>query len=219
MITTKVSEFLPFKPLPNAAIVAASLKGIPSHWSLTPLQGKKPFRKGWQSEPFIPHQTIADLILKGEEAISKEGKPYRRFWSGFGLRLGEASGGLLTLDVDGISALPILEAMIGDIPQTCGWTSGKAGRQQLLFQVPDELRDSLSGFTRAVVTQWEGLKTADGELLEFRYNRCQSALPPSFHRHSSDKCFSHPMMLRYPLYLLALRNYLKRAEGEGRRSN
>jgi hypothetical protein len=143
MITTKVSEFLPFKPLPNAAIIAASLKEIPSHWSLTPLQGKKPFRKGWQSEPFIPHGKIADLIINGEEAISKEGKPYRRFWSGFGLRLGEASLGLLAVDVDGSSARPILEAMVGVIPQTIGWTSGKAGRRQLLFQVPDNLRDSL----------------------------------------------------------------------------
>ena len=215
-----IPEFLPFKPLPNAAIVAASLKEIPSHWSLTPLQGKKPFRKGWQSEAFIPHETIAELILKGEEAISKEGKPYRRFWSGFGLRLGEASRGLLAIDVDGSSALPILEAMlVGNVPQTVGWTSGKAGRQQLLFQVPDELRDALSGFTRAVITEWEGLKTVEGELLEFRYNRCQSALPPSFHPDTgSYKWLQSPDDVEVaPLPHRLCEIILKLAEGEGQK--
>jgi hypothetical protein len=219
MITTKVSEFLPFKPLPNAAIIAASLKEIPSHWSLTPLQGKKPFRKGWQSEPFIPHGKIADLIINGEEAISKEGKPYRRFWSGFGLRLGEASLGLLAVDVDGSSARPILEAMVGVIPQTIGWTSGKAGRRQLLFQVPDNLRDSLKDFTRAVVTQWGELKTAEGELLEFRYNRCQSALPPSFHPDTGGyKWLQSPNDVEVqslPHQLCEI--ILKLAEGEGQK--
>jgi hypothetical protein len=133
--------------------------------------------------------------------------------------LGEASRGLLAIDVDGASALPILEAMIGDIPQTCGWTSGKVGRQQLLFQVPDELRDALSGFTRAVITEWEGLKTVEGELLEFRYNRCQSALPPSFHPDTGGyKWMTSPNdaeVKGLPHQLCEI--ILKLAEGEGQK--
>jgi hypothetical protein len=75
----------------------------------------------------------------------------------------------------------------GDIPVTAIWTSGKPGRYQILFQVPADIGVNLQNFTRYVVTQWLGLETAKDEsgkpteLLEFRYNRCQSALPPSRH--------------------------------------
>jgi hypothetical protein len=178
-----------FNCVPNAQTIAASVKDIPSHWSLTPLQDKAPKRLDWQTEPFIPHEVIASLITKGEQAVSKRtGKPYPRYWSGYGLRTGDTSGGLLAIDVDGASAQPILEAMSGgDIPKTVSWTSGKPGRYQILFQVPADIGVNLQNFTRYVVTQWLGLETAKdesgkpSELLEFRYNRCQSALPPSRH--------------------------------------
>ncbi|HEY9892153.1 MAG TPA: plasmid replication protein, CyRepA1 family [Candidatus Sericytochromatia bacterium] len=184
-----LTSWQPFNRVPNADEIAAALKDIPGHWSLTPLQNKAPKRLDWQTEPFIPHELIASLIVKGEQSTSKRtGKPYRRYWSGFGLRTGDTSGGLLAIDVDGVSAQPILEAMSsGDIPTSVSWTSGKPGRYQLLFQVPADIRVNLQNFTRYVVTQWLGLETAKdesgkpSELLEFRYNRCQSVLPPSRH--------------------------------------
>lgn len=184
-----LKEWKIFERVPNAEAIAAGLKDIPAHWSLTPLQDKSPRRDNWQTEPFIPHSTIADLILRGDEGISKKtGKPYHRYWSGFGLRTGEASGGLLAIDVDGESAQPLLDAISGgDIPLTPSWSSGKRGRYQLLFQIPDEIRELLKKFNRDVVTEWGNLKTArdtDGkptELLEFRYNGSQSCLPPSRH--------------------------------------
>ena len=183
-----------FDRVPNADEIAAALKDVPCHWSLTPLQDKAPKRPEWQTEPFIPHEVIASLITKGEQVTSKRtGKPYRRYWSGFGLRTGDTSGGLLAIDVDGVSAQPILEAMSGgDLPTTVSWTSGKLGRYQLLFQIPPDIRVNLQNFTRYVVTQWLGLETAKdesgkpSELLEFRYNRCQSALPPSRHPNTGS---------------------------------
>lgn len=181
-------EWKPFKRVPNAKAIAESLKQIPSHWSLTPLQDKSPKRLNWQSEGFIPHATIRDLILNGEAKISKAGNNYTQYWSGYGLRTGEASGGIIAIDVDGESAKPLLEAISGgDIPHTVSWTSSKPGRYQLAFQIPDEVRPLLTDFNRKALTQWENLKTARDkedkpiELLEFRYNRCQSALPPSRH--------------------------------------
>ena len=182
-------EWKIFQATDNAKVIAESIPEIPSHWSLTPLQDKAPKRKDWQTEAFIPHGVIASLIAKGEQATSKRtGETYRRYWSGFGLRTGESSGGLIAIDVDGASAQPILEAMSsGDIPKTISWTSGKPGRYQLLFQIPANIRVNLQNFTRYVVTQWLGLETAKdesgkpSELLEFRYNRCQSVLPPSRH--------------------------------------
>jgi len=178
-----------YQPTYNAKLIAESIHQIPSHWSLTPLQDKAPKRLNWQTEPFIPHEVIASLITKGEQATSKRtGKIYRRYWSGYGLRTGDTSGGLLAIDVDGASAQLILEAISGgNIPVTVSWTSGKPGRYQILFQVPANIRVNLQNFTRYVVTQWQGLETATdesgkpSELLEFRYGRCQSVLPPSRH--------------------------------------
>ncbi|ARV63378.1 hypothetical protein BZZ01_32790 (plasmid) [Nostocales cyanobacterium HT-58-2] len=185
---TKVTKWLPFKRLSNGHEVAEGLKKIPAHWSLTPLQDKRPMRTGWQTEDFIPHEEIARLILDGEKAVSRKGNPYTRYWSGFGVRTGEASGGLLAIDVDGETAEKILLGItVGVIPKTVTWTSGKPGRYQMLFQVPDELRPLLKDFNRKALTEWGELKTARDEkgqpieLLEFRYNRCQSALPPSRH--------------------------------------
>jgi len=177
-----------FERCPNAKAIAEGLKDVPAHWSLTPLQDKSPKRDNWQTEPFIPHSTIAELILHGEQKVSKKGKQYQAYWSGFGLRTGEASGGLLAIDVDGESAQPLLEAIsFHDIPTTVSWTSGKPGRYQLLFLIPDHIREQLKDFNRAVLTEWGELQTArdaEGkptELLEFRYNRSQSCLPPSRH--------------------------------------
>jgi hypothetical protein len=100
MLTPK--EWKIFQATDNAKVIAESIRQIPSHWSLTPLQDKAPKRPDWQTEPFIPHEVIASLITKGEQVVSKRtGKPYRRYWSGYGLRTGEASGGLLAIDVDG----------------------------------------------------------------------------------------------------------------------
>lgn len=182
-------EWKIFERVPNAEAIAAGLKDIPAHWSLTPLQDKSPRRDNWQTEPPIPHDIIAGLIVRGDEGVSKKtGKPYHRYWSGFGLRTGEASGGLLAIDVDGESAQPLLEAIsFHDIPTTVSWTSGKPGRYQLLFQIPDSIREPLKDFNRAVITEWENLKTArdaegkPAELLEFRYSNSQSCLPPSRH--------------------------------------
>jgi hypothetical protein len=66
-------------------------------------------------------------------------------------------------------------------------TSGKPGRYQILFQVPDEIRPLLKNFNRKALTEWGDLKTASDqegkpiEFLEFRYNGVQSVLPPSRH--------------------------------------
>ena len=178
-----MTNWTPFQPLPNADDLAEALSDLPSHWSLTPLWEKRPYREGWQKEPFIPHADIAQILKQGEERISKRtGKPYRAFCSGYGLRLGEVSGGLLAVDVDGSSAEALLNALaVSPLPETVSWTSGKSGRRQLLYQIPESHRNSLQSFRRQTLTQWENYATDAGELLEFRYNQHQSVLPPSFH--------------------------------------
>ncbi|MFL9458894.1 bifunctional DNA primase/polymerase [Tolypothrix bouteillei VB521301_2] len=182
MSTTSIPHWNIFKRVPGAKQIARGLERIPPHWSLTPLQDKQPKRKGWEIEAFIPHEQIADFILNGEKLISQKGNPYTRYWSGFGLRTGELSGGLIAIDIDGPSAQPLLDAISGgDLPKTVSWTSGKIGRSQILFQIPEDYRQALSQFTRVTLTQWDGLKTEGKDLLEFRYNGVQSVLPPSRH--------------------------------------
>ncbi|MEC4816941.1 MAG: bifunctional DNA primase/polymerase [Scytonema sp. PMC 1069.18] len=179
-----------FKRDKRAKQIAQGLERIPAHWSLTPLQDKQPKRNGWEKEAFIPHDQIADFILHGKELISQKGNPYTAFWSGFGLRTGEPSGGLIAIDIDGPSAEPILDAISGgDLPKTVSWTSGKVGRSQILYQIPEQYRQALSEFTRVALTQWDGLKTDGKDLLEFRYNNVQSVLPPSRHPETGSYRF------------------------------
>lgn len=181
-------QWTPFQPVSNANKIAQALATIPSHWSLTPLWEKRPYRHGWQTESFIPHEEIAVILQQGEDRISKRtGQPYCAFCSGYGLRLGEVSGGLLAVDIDGSSAESLLTALADtSLPETVSWTSGKSGRRQLLYQIPDQYREQLQFFRRKTITQWEGITTSPGELLEFRYNQHQSVLPPSFHRDTGQ---------------------------------
>ncbi|NBD32096.1 MAG: hypothetical protein GVY17_03770 [Cyanobacteria bacterium] len=179
-------HWTPFQPVPNAEQLTQALADLPSHWSLTPLWEKRPYREGWQNEAFIPHQEIAKILNQGENRISKRtGNPYHAFCSGYGLRLGDVSGGLLALDIDGSSAEQLLTILAEtSLPETVSWTSGKSGRRQLLYQVPVSYQEKLQSFRRKTITQWGDLTTTPGELLEFRYNQHQSVLPPSFHRET-----------------------------------
>lgn len=94
--------------------------------------------------------------------------------TGLGLRTGKISGGILAVDLDGQSAIDkFTELYGGTLPQTVSFTSGKPGRMQLIFKIPQE--------------QWAGLKnkfvfqTGEGEQIELRWNNHLSVLPPSIH--------------------------------------
>ncbi|MBD2095934.1 bifunctional DNA primase/polymerase [Trichocoleus sp. FACHB-591] len=146
-----------------------ALKTIPSHWALTPLQDKSPKRRGWQTEPSIPRSELTKLLQD-------------EYWTGYGLRTGAVSGGVVAIDVDGLTTEPLLQQLSGgELPETVAWTSGKPGKRQLLYQIPTEVQEQLLDFNRSVLNEWQGYNCESGEILEFRYNRCQSALPPSRH--------------------------------------
>src|SRR5579883_2402769 len=115
--STLLQNWTIFEIVPNAQKIATELKKIPRHWALTPIQDKQPKRKGWQTETPLTFDEIAQLILHGELVESKQGNKYRRYWSGFGLRTGNVSGGLLEIDVDGPTAETLLKVIAnGDIP-------------------------------------------------------------------------------------------------------
>jgi len=170
-----------FNRHPRASEIAEGLGIIPANLALTPVREKRPYRSNWQHEEPVTREAIATAITQGQRLTSKKGKPYTGYDSGYGVRLGEISDGLLAIDVDGASAEPILKAICPDLPKSVSWTSGKSGRYQIAFQIPPEYREKLANFTRAVIRELDGLKADKDELLEFRYNYCQSVLPPSYH--------------------------------------
>jgi len=110
---------------------------------------------------------------KGQTLKTSQAKEWHCQWTGIGLRLGGISGGLIAIDVDGELAFAHLQKISGGlIPPTPSWTSGKEGRRQLLYQISQE--------------HWDKIKTIkidcnNGQCLEFRWNGCQSVLPPSRH--------------------------------------
>ncbi len=133
----------------------------PREWSLTPVQRKRPYRPNWQSEPPLDRDSIEQELKSGRA-------------TGVGLRLGEDSGGLVAVDLDGISASQFLKVNGLELPPTVSWTSGKPGRSQHLYSIPEEKRSQLQN--RKVIETG-----VIGEQVELRWNNHQSVLPPSIH--------------------------------------
>jgi len=159
------------------------LETLPTSWALTPLLDKSPLRPGWQTEPVISRDELAHLLQNGQELWShKKQKHWHCRWTGYGLRTGAISSGLICIDVDGLTAEPLLQLLSnGDLPLTPSWTSGKPGKRQIVYQLPEVVQAQLLNFNRSVQDKYGEYHTHPGEILEFRYNRCQSALPPSRH--------------------------------------
>jgi len=139
---------------------------LPS-WVVEPVRGKAPYRKDWTKSNLEQSHCLQEF---------KSGTA-----TGIGLKLGH--GGLLAIDVDGTSAATLLGQLAGentlqDFAKTIAWTSGREGRAQYLFFVPDSQRERIR--TRKIKT---GEIDSDGkeEALEFRWLGSQSVLPPSLH--------------------------------------
>lgn len=116
-----------------------------------PAGEKGPRSTGWQRNP----QLLKDIDQNNN----------------IGVLLGPASGGIVALDFDGTSAWTWFDQTIGcDIPATVMWRSGKADRCQMAFIVPEEYWPYL---------KTQKIATGDHEGFEFRWDRCQSVLPPS----------------------------------------
>jgi uncharacterized protein (DUF927 family) len=141
--------------------LVTTLSALPEAWVLTPVNGKKaPYTNDWQRIS-VTREAIALDIRNGKA-------------QGFGIITGERSGGIMAIDCDGHVPHALLREILGgDIPQTVAFTSGKDGRAQYLFAIPQPHWADIS--TKKVGT------VKDGGLLEFRWDGCQSVLPPSVH--------------------------------------
>lgn len=137
-------------------------------FAITPLLGNKaPYRNNWQHEEPLSKEALIREINSGHS-------------KGLGIRTGAVSGGIVAVDLDGSSAtLKILELSGNcDLPRTVAFTSGRMGRCQYIYTVPEQYWGGIQ--TKKIKTLVVG---DDGkpEQVELRWDGCQSVLPPSVH--------------------------------------
>ncbi len=140
------------------------LQELPDSWGLVAVDGnKRPYQPHWQANPLTKEQAAAEITAGRAKAI--------------GVIAGPVSGGLLFLDQDGISAAEKLTELgipPRTLPETALCTSGRDGRLQALFTIPERYWPSLRN--RRVFDT--GHVDADGkaENLDLRWNRHQSVV-------------------------------------------
>lgn len=154
-----------------------SLRSVPSDLALVPVTGKAPKRSGWSDEPPLTHDSIISEINAGKA-------------TGYGLRLGPVSGGVISVDVDGIGCHSEYEKIFGCLPNsdptTVKITSGKPGRQAEFYRIPEIYWSEIK--TKSFKS---GVIGSDGkeENLEIHWQGKQQVLPPSKHPETKQYNF------------------------------
>lgn len=136
---------------------------LPEQWGLVACGRKKqPYQKAWQKNPLNKDQVGAEVKASRCHAV--------------GVLCGTPSGGLLFVDHDGPSCTALIEQLSGEsvdnaLPSTLVISSGRAGRAQYVYRVPEMFWGGIQ--THKVPT---GAFGEDGkpEQLEFRWDGCQS---------------------------------------------
>jgi hypothetical protein len=156
------------------------LQGLPDSWGLVAVSGnKRPYLDNWQANPLTKEQAAKEIIIGSEIEFKVGSKTEKRIVKAkaIGVIGGPLSGGLLFLDHDGISATEQLEKLgipPRSLPRTATCTSGRDGRFQVLFTVPERYWPKMRN--RRVFDT--GKVDADGkaENLDLRWNRHQSVV-------------------------------------------
>ena len=134
------------------------LDRLPAAWALVAVgNDKRPYQPQWQKNPLTRDQLATEILAGRAVAI--------------GVIAGPQSGGLLFVDHDGLGASEVLEqigAPLRELPKSWAVTSGRDGRLQIIYQVPEPF--------------WPTIKTTKlrssikGEQLELRWAGCQSVV-------------------------------------------
>ncbi|WP_082914850.1 bifunctional DNA primase/polymerase [Paramagnetospirillum marisnigri] len=125
---------------------------VMENWRFTPVLEKSPVTKDWTNKPLAYEQI-----------------DFTKY--GYGLLLGPLSSGVMALDFDGTEAIEFYQQQFQKKPtNSVMWTSGKPGRAQIAYSVPEEYWASL-----------KTIKVGPGKKLEFRWAGSQSVIPPSPH--------------------------------------
>ena len=139
------------------------LQALPDSWPLVAVDNRKrPYQPTWQANPLTKDQVAAEIRAGRAKAV--------------GVIAGPTSG-LLFVDHDGISATQKLEELglpLRQLPKSLAMTSGKDGRFQIIYRVPEQYWHAMVG-RRVFKT---GATDAQGkaEQLELRWTGHQSVV-------------------------------------------
>jgi hypothetical protein len=146
-------------------------KLLPEEWKWVLVRGKDAFGQGTSKDPLDTEKTLGKIDSR------------RHRQTGLGVVTGDASNGLVAVDIDGPVAEELFKEALGEEwpdtkkPGTMSWR-GRPGRRQLLYKLEDGVRSLLTKFTKEQFI--EELKGTDEEVC-IRYNGCYSVIPGSKH--------------------------------------
>jgi len=166
---------------------------FPDNWAFVPVAGKATYIKEWTTKPLTRVECMTAYQL-------------RQDYVGLGVVTGSFSGGLIALDIDGTDADDRYRQVAGEAyepygqERTMSWTSGKPGRRQILYRVPEYMVSELEHVKTLILRTADGewhlghgdtnrgaggdvLASGEGEYQEvvLRFNACQSVVPGSPH--------------------------------------
>ena len=109
------------------------LQALPDDWGLVAVgHNKRPYQNEWQDNPLTKEQVAKEIKAGRAKAV--------------GVLAGPQSGGLLFVDHDGISASEVLTdlgAPLATLPKSWAMTSGRDGRLQIIYKVPERYWEHL----------------------------------------------------------------------------
>lgn len=140
------------------------LYALPDHWALVAVgANKRPYQPNWQNTPLTKAEAEQEITSGRARAV--------------GVIAGPASGGLLFVDHDGISATDVLErigAPMRSLPKSVIVTSGRDGRFQIIFSVPSRFWPDM--VNRKVIKSGKSDEEGHSEQLELRWSGHQSVV-------------------------------------------
>jgi hypothetical protein len=140
------------------------LQALPVEWGLVAVgNNKRPYQSNWQDNPLTKAAAAEEIRNGRAKAI--------------GVIAGPASGGLLFVDHDGISATEVLEkigAPLRQLPKSIAVTSGRDGRFQIVYRVPPDYWPAMVG--RRVIKSGKTDTEGKAEQLELRWVGHQSVV-------------------------------------------
>jgi predicted P-loop ATPase len=187
--------------------IIAELELLPDEWGLVVVDGRKrAYQDDWPNKPLSKEQAAAEIRAGRAKAV--------------GAISGPVSGGLLFVDHDGISATDQLEKLglpLSDLPRSIAFTSGRDGRFQVSYKVPEEYWQSL----RNRKTFYTGKLDDEGkrEQLDLRWNGHYSVVIgahplTSGYRWLKDRGPSETGVAEAPIGLVELLLHEQRPEPE-----
>ena len=111
------------------------LQALPDAWGFVAVSSnKRAYQDDWPNNPLTKQQAEAEIKAGRAKAI--------------GAIAGPTSGGLLFVDHDGLSATAKLEELglpLRDLPKSLAMTSGRDGRFQIIYCVPEQFWHAMKG--------------------------------------------------------------------------